>query len=83
MRRTGQPVYLDGRVLDGFSTIAVGFDVARVHLDPCTRAEGVCTHRLQGQFGFTMRGMDVLCSYALTAPTWVPCSDVELTGCLN
>ncbi len=83
VRRTGQPVYLDGRVLDGFSTIAVGFDVARVHLDPCPRADGVCTHHLQGQFGFTMRGMDVLCSYALTAPTWVPCSDVELMGCLN
>jgi len=83
VRRTGQPVYLDGRVLDGFSTIAVGYDVARVHLDPCPRADVVCTHHLEGQFGFTMRGMDVLCSYALTAPTWVPCSDVELAGCLN
>ncbi|HEX4404207.1 MAG TPA: IgGFc-binding protein [Polyangia bacterium] len=83
VRRTGQTVYLDGQVLGGFSTSGAGFDVARVHLDPCPRAEGVCTHHLQGQFGFTMRGMDVQCSYALTAPTWVPCSEMGLVGCLN
>jgi hypothetical protein len=32
----------------------------------------VCTHHLAGKFGLTLRGMDVLTSYALTAPTW-PC----------
>jgi hypothetical protein len=36
-----------------------------------------------GRFGFTLRGMDVLASYALTAPTW-PCpADATLTGCIN
>jgi hypothetical protein len=84
VRHMGQPVYLDGRQLDvAFAPAGGGFEVARVTLDPCPREDVVCTHHLEGQFGFTMRGMDVLCSYALTAPTWVPCSDVDSMGCLN
>ena len=83
VRHMGQPVYLDGAALEDslFAPVSGDFDVARVPIAPCARQDVVCTHHLEGQFGFTMRGMDVLCSYALTAPTWVPCSNVESAGC--
>jgi hypothetical protein len=85
VRPAGRPVFLDGaRIEDSlFEPVAGGFDVARIPLEDCPPEEAVCTHHLEGQFGFTMRGMDVLCSYALTAPTWVPCTDPETPGCLN
>ncbi len=73
VRTAGQPVYLDGaRIEDSvFQAVGAGFDVARLPLEACSPEDGVCTHHLEGKFGFTMRGMDVLTSYALTAPTWV------------
>jgi len=85
VRMAGQPVFFDGaRIEDSlFDPVGGGFDVARIPLEACPPAAGVCTHHLEGRFGFTMRGMDVLASYALTAPTW-PCPpDAPLTGCIN
>lgn len=85
VRLAGQPVYFDGaRIEDSlFEAVGGGFDVARIPLGVCPSAQGVCTHHLEGRFGFTMRGMDVLASFALTAPTW-PCpGDTALTGCIN
>ena len=85
VRRPASRSIFDGaRIEDSlFEPVGGGFDVARIPLGVCPSAEGVCTHHLEGQFGFTMRGMDVLASYALTAPTW-PCpADPTLTGCIN
>jgi hypothetical protein len=55
--------------------------VARVPLQPpCSASQQICLHRLQGRFGVTVRGMDVLASYALTAPAWAGCVDpLDLT----
>ena len=47
----------------------------------CPMASGVCVHHLEGTFGMTIRGMDVVCSYAWTAPTWV-CTDPNTPGCI-
>ena len=55
------------------------YEVARVLLEPCPPSKLVCTHRLQGRFGMTLRGMDVLASYALTAPSWKGC----VLDCVN
>jgi hypothetical protein len=95
VRRVGEPVYLDGALISDkkapgdlspgpvFAPAGGGFEVARVSLEACPTSEGVCTHHLVGVgFGFTMRGMDVLASYALTAPTW-PCSDPTVMGCVK
>ena len=70
------PVLLDGELVDDtlFSPAGGGYEVARVLLSPCL-GEQVCTHRLVGSFGMTLRGMDVLASYALTAPAWMGCND--------
>ena len=51
-----------------FAPAGGGYEVARVLLADCPPSKLVCTHRLQGRFGMTLRGMDVLASYALTAP---------------
>jgi hypothetical protein len=71
------PVLLDGEPIDDalFSPAGGGYEVARVLLPPCL-GEQVCTHRLVGSFGMTLRGMDVLASYALTAPAWEGCNDL-------
>ena len=58
-----------------FAPAGGGYEVARVPLPPCPASEQVCAHRLQGSFGMTLRGMDVLASYALTAPAWDGCID--------
>ncbi|HEY7373044.1 MAG TPA: IgGFc-binding protein [Polyangia bacterium] len=80
-RKQGEEVMLDGTSLpvSMFSPAGNGYEVARLRL-PCTTSERVCPHRLQGKFGMTMRGMDVLASYALTAPAWYGCHDsIDLT----
>lgn len=86
VRRPGRAVFLDGARLEEslFEPVGGGFDVAHVPLEACPRAEGVCTHHVEGEFGLTMRGMDVLASWALTVPTWVPvpCGDPDLPDCL-
>ena len=84
VRMGGEPVFLDGAKLEDslFQPAGMGFDVARIPLEACPSAASVCPHHLEGKFGFTMRGMDVLSSYALTAPTW-PCVDAADTRCIN
>jgi hypothetical protein len=74
VRKTGVKLFLDGAVLVAhFVPAGSDFEVARLPLAPCPSASGVCTHHLEGKFGLSLRGMDVLASYALTAPTW-PCT---------
>jgi hypothetical protein len=79
-----EPVLLDGDAIDEalFLPAGAGYEVAHVQLLPCFASEQVCTHRLQGHFGMTLRGMDVLASYALTAPTWIGCLDRSSTSCI-
>jgi hypothetical protein len=79
------PVYLDEARVDeaAFKDVGGGYDVARLTLPVCPPSAGVCTHHLVGKFGLTLRGMDVVCSYAWTAPTWFPCVDHESPGCVN
>jgi IgGFc binding protein len=85
VRKAGQPIFLDGaRIEDSlFEPAGGGFDVAQVPLEVCPGAAGVCAHHLEGRFGLTLRGMDVLSSYAMTAPTWVPCVDPHTPGCID
>ncbi len=84
VRTMGTPLFIDGVLVPADATIEPaggGFEVVRLPIDPCAPADGVCTHHLEGRFGFTMRGMDVLASYALTAPTW--CVDSPTTNCVR
>lgn len=76
-RMAGDQVLMDGLAIEDvmFTPAGGGFEVARIPLLPCLATEQVCTHHLQGRFGVTMRGMDVLASYALTAPAWSGCID--------
>jgi hypothetical protein len=80
-----EPVYLDGRAIDDelFTPAGEGYEVARVRLDPCPARHEVCTHRLQGRFGVSLRGMDVLASYATTLPAWRGCSDAPDPMCIQ
>jgi len=67
------PVLLDGIPIGDklFKPAGGGYEVARVWLNPqCPASQKVCTHRLQGRFGVTLRGMDILASYATTLPAW-------------
>jgi hypothetical protein len=84
MQNQPEPVLLDGvPVKDAlFVPAGGGYEVARVLLEPpCPPSKLVCTHQLQGSFGMTLRGMDVIASYALTAPAWKGCND--LLDCVN
>jgi hypothetical protein len=76
-RMHNESVWLDGVAVEGalFAPAGAGYEVARVQLAACPPSKLVCTHRLQGRFGMTLRGMDVLASYALTAPSWRGCND--------
>jgi hypothetical protein len=60
-----------------FTPAGGGFEVARVPLPDCAPSQQVCTHRLKGLVGMTMRGMDIAASYALTAPVWGGCIDAD------
>lgn len=77
-------IVLDGSRIDdvNFKPAGGGYDVARVTLPPCPASQVVCAHRLQGRFGMTLRGMDVLASYALTAPAWSGCIDTSDQSCV-
>jgi hypothetical protein len=83
VRREGRATYLDGARLEDslFEPVGDGFDVLRVPLEECPASESVCTHHVQGEFGITMRGMDVLAAWSLTIPTWMPC-DPDAAECL-
>jgi hypothetical protein len=83
-RMQGAPVlYDDARVADGlFTPAGGGFEVARIPVSGCSASQQICTHRLSGQFGMTVRGMDVLASYGLTAPAWKGCVDPSDPNCV-
>jgi hypothetical protein len=72
VRHAQVPVTLDDVPIDDsqFRPAGGDFEVAQIVLPNCPAADGVCVHHLAGEFGMTMRGMDVVASYALTAPTW-------------
>ena len=84
VRAVGDPLYIDGVRVPMDATVEPtggGFEVVHLPIDACATADDVCTHHLQGKFGVTMRGMDVLASWALTAPTW--CVDSPTTNCVR
>jgi hypothetical protein len=79
-RTAGAFVLLDGAPLARgmFSPAGALFEVAQITLPDCPLSASVCTHRLSSDersFGATVRGMDALSSYALTAPTFRGCID--------
>jgi len=84
-RPESEAVYLDNARLEDslFSSVGNGFEVARIPLETCRSEEVVCTHLLEGRFGLTIRGMDVLNSYALTAPASDFCNDSEDGSCIR
>ena len=88
-RPKGAMVTLDGTPIDdarfqpaGTDSDGISYEVARIQLAICNPRDVICTHRLTGQFGMTLRGMDVLSSYALTAPSWASCHDPAITTCV-
>jgi hypothetical protein len=85
LRKAGENVMLDGWVLDDslFGPAGNEYEVALVPLPSCPGAEGACTHRLQGNFGVSLRGMDVLGSWAFTVPAWSGCADPSDGSCLK
>jgi len=83
-RKQGDPVMLDDSPIPDaqFTSAGDGYEVARVSLLNCPSSQGACVHRLQGgPFGVTVRGMDVLASYALTMPAWSSCRDPTDISC--
>jgi hypothetical protein len=89
-RVKGATVILDGVPLDAGRFLPAGtddkgtaYEVARIPLATCNPRELICTHRLTGQFGMTLRGMDVLSSYALTARSWTSCNDDADLSCVD
>jgi hypothetical protein len=86
VRRQGRPVSLDNMAIDPglFKPAGGNFEVAQVPLTPpCPASAGACVHHLQGEFGMSLRGMDVVCSYAMTAPTWsLQCVEPSSPSCV-
>lgn len=81
VRRAGWPVWIDGVPIgdDQFQRIdpTDPFEVARYsaeQLGQCIDLSDGCSHVIRGdRVGVTWRGMDVVCSYAVTLPTNDPC----------
>jgi hypothetical protein len=84
VRRATDDVALDGVVLDRtlFRSAGEEYEVALLPLPKCPAAAGACTHRLQGRFGLTLRGMDVFGSWALTVPPARGCTD-PIDSCID
>jgi hypothetical protein len=83
-RQSGVAVTFDGAPLEQlvkFTPVGGGFEVARLPIPTCPPTAQVCTHRLQGRFGMTMRGMDIVASYALTVPGLGGCADYSDPRC--
>jgi hypothetical protein len=83
-RQSGVAVTFDGAPLEQlvkFTPVGGGFEVARLPIPTCPATAQVCTHRLQGRFGMTMRGMDIVASYALTVPGLGGCADYSDPRC--
>jgi hypothetical protein len=78
------PVMLDDQAVAdaSFLPAGAGFEVAQVPVRSCPASNEVCPHHLTGHFGMTLRGMDVLSSYALTAPTFAGCVDLSDPTCV-
>lgn len=72
VRQNGAVVTFDGDQIDqvNFKPVGGGYEVAHWPIPTCPAPAQVCTHRLHGRFGVTMRGMDIVASYALTPPAW-------------
>jgi hypothetical protein len=88
VRRSTHPqVLLDDQPIPdaSFQPAGAGFEVAQVGLDSCPPSAAACAHHLSGEFAATIRGMDVVCSYAVTAAAWVGCyyDPLDNTACLN
>lgn len=83
-RPASEAVYLDGARLDDslFESVSNGFEVAHTPIEVCRAEDLVCTHHLEGKFGLTIRGMDVLNSYAMTVPVWNLCTDPNAQSCV-
>jgi hypothetical protein len=84
VRRAGKATYLDGALIEDslFEPVGGGFDVVHLPLEACPASASVCTHHVQGEFGLTMRGMDVQAAWSLTIPTWLSCGDPDEPDCL-
>ena len=68
------PVILDREdITNQFVPLDDVFEVARIEIPSCFGPIDRCVHRLTGAFGISLRGMDVVCGYAVTFPTWVQC----------
>lgn len=81
VRPRGEPIWLDGvQIGDRLFAPAGGeMEAATLQLSRCAAEHEVCTHHLAGRFGMTLRGMDVVCGYALTAPSWSGCAPMNPT----
>jgi hypothetical protein len=79
--RDSIPVTIDNNAIDNFVPAGRDYEVAQVEIASCPADAGVCTHHLQGLFGVTLRGMDIVCSYALTVPTWRGCDPTDPLFC--
>ncbi|HVR64683.1 MAG TPA: IgGFc-binding protein [Polyangia bacterium] len=68
-------ISLDGKPIDEalFQPAGGVYEAARISIPPCVGHPRNCLHHLEGTFGLTWRGMDVVCGYALTPFTWTRC----------
>lgn len=88
VKKSGASLLLDGREIsqERFTPASSDrrYEVARLgpqDLVSCTDLLDRCDHRLSGPaFGVTWRGMDVVCSYALTVPSGHVCA-LPNAGC--
>lgn len=84
VREGATPVSLDGKLLSNevFHPVGPGEPWQVAHLGDlgrCSDAWDRCEHRLSGALSAAWRGMDVVCSYALTVPPWNPCTLPSVT----
>ncbi|HEY2899046.1 MAG TPA: IgGFc-binding protein [Polyangia bacterium] len=84
VRHDPMPVLLDGvPIAESLFQPAGGiFEAARVAIPPCVGLPSNCLHDLTGTFGLTLRGMDVLCGYALTPFIGSHCGPVAGPDCI-
>jgi IgGFc binding protein len=87
VRKRGNPVMFDGYLLPEGRFRSVfetgGYEAARLQasdLKRCVDALDRCEHRFSGAaLGIGWRGMDVVCSYSLTVPSWNVCALPNVT----
>ena len=84
VRKDTGPVILDGTPIDDalFQPVGGAFQAARIAIPACVGPPRNCLHLLEGTFGLTLRGMDVLCGYALTPFTWTRCGAFAGPDCI-